>query len=132
MGREHNTEGQELCIEAVKTSMIQRGMAVDLGCPIYRDEEITEHMVFGCRWNEPLWVELLWLRQNRTQPTDVTGWMDQRRRGETGATHHRMAQWDTCMLTTWFIWKARCKNEFEGVQPAPASVIVEMKRAVTE
>lgn len=106
MRGEHNTEHQELCMEAsVKRSGGEEKhdpsqLVVDPRCPVYGDEETTEHMVFGCRWTELVWGEMLGVIQNDTHPMDVTRWLDERRREGYGITPHQETPWEKCMLTT--------------------------------
>lgn len=111
----------------VKVSLIKRGMHVDSSYSICGDDETTVHMVIGCRWTEPLWDELMGIRLNVAVPTNITSLMENKRREGNGHTTLQTGAWVTCMLATWFIWKARCKIEFEGVQPNPTSVMAEIK-----
>lgn len=103
-------------------------MNIDLGCPICGQVETRDHVVLGCAWTEPIWAATQGVSQ--TEPTTGTiEWLDKCRAigNELGAAQRR--HWD-CMITTWHIWKARYKAEFEGAQSNLIGILSDIQRDV--
>lgn len=98
-------------------------MDVNLSCLVCGEVETRKHMVFKCRWIEPVWFEVLGIRLDSTNQMNTVQWLESRRTesGIQGTTW-----WTLCLLTCWHIWRTRCKVAFEAKQPNPAAVVTKV------
>lgn len=102
---------------AVKSNLIRRGVAANPGCPICDEPETREHMTVECRWTQEIWETILGTTQGGEGMTNIKTWLEEQSRTRTGTSTTNGPRWEGTLITSWHIWKSRCKAEFEGVMP---------------
>lgn len=107
----------------VKANLIRRGMNVPLECVICGEEETREHMLMGCGWTEPIWATMWGPSRAEAFGQNTIRWLDHCRTATNQTGTNQGRKWEACMITTWHIWKTRCKAEFEGARPNLTRVI---------
>lgn len=110
----------------VKVNLIRRGLVIAPGCPMCGADETREHMTTRCRWTAQVWKATLGNNRRPTPGRDITTWLDEIRGNRVGIPNQPIGLWESCLLATWFIWKARSKAKFEGVQPNHGLVVGEI------
>lgn len=79
-----------------------------------------------------MWEATMEISNRPTPGGDTTEWVNAVRGTHTGRGTEPNYAWETCLLTTWFIWKARCKAEFDGEHPNPEVIVEGIRRAKPE
>lgn len=70
--------------------------------------------MFGCNWTCAIWFAVLGIRGANNASQTIDQWLTEHINEPDSNRAVNNSRWSMCMITCWYIWKARCKTMYVG------------------